>query len=25
MYLNQFTGPGRLAVQSMTINQPTAE
>jgi uncharacterized protein (AIM24 family) len=25
MYLNQFTGPGRLAVQSMSLNHPTAE
>jgi len=25
MYLNQFTGPGRLAIQSMTQNFPTAE
>jgi uncharacterized protein (AIM24 family) len=25
MYLNQFTGPGRLALQSMTVNFPTAE
>lgn len=24
VYLNQFTGPGRLAVQSMSLNHPTA-
>jgi len=24
LYLNQFTGPGRLAVQSATVNFPTA-
>ncbi len=25
VYLNQFTGPGRIALQSMTLNTPTAE
>jgi len=25
LYLNRFTGPGRLALQSMTLNHPTAE
>jgi len=25
LYVNQFTGPGRIALQSMTLNHPTAE
>jgi uncharacterized protein (AIM24 family) len=25
VFLNQFTGPGRLALQSMTLNHPTAD
>ena len=25
IYVNQFTGPGRLALQSMTLNHPTSE